>query len=66
MASISKRGNTYRITVSNGRAADGTQIRETATIVPDPTTTEHQNKKSPGEIRLRIRGAGEKRKIPEG
>ena len=46
MASISKRGNTYRITVSNGRAADGTQIRETATFVPDPTKTEHQNKKA--------------------
>ena len=46
MASISKRGKTYRITVSNGRAADGTQIRETATFVPDPTKTEHQNKKA--------------------
>ena len=46
MASITKRGNTYRITVCNGRKADGTQIRATATFVPDPAKTEHQNQKA--------------------
>lgn len=46
MASITKRKNSYRITVSNGRKPDGTQIVETATFRPDPTKTEKQNQKA--------------------
>lgn len=46
MASIRKRGNTYQITVSNGRDVQGQQIRETATFTPDPNKTEKQNQKA--------------------
>lgn len=46
MASIRKRGNSYQITVSNGRRADGSQIIETATFTPDPARTEKQNQKA--------------------
>ena len=46
MASIRKRGNTYQITVSNGRNAAGKQILETATFTPDPARTEKQNEKA--------------------
>lgn len=46
MASIQKRGKTYRITVSNGRKPDGTQILETTTFCPDPNKTEKQNQKA--------------------
>lgn len=46
MASIQKRGKTYRISVSNGRKPDGTQIIETTTFRPDPDKTEKQNQKA--------------------
>lgn len=46
MASITKRGNAYRIRVSNGRKADGTQIIETTTFTPDPSKTDKQNQKA--------------------
>lgn len=46
MASIRKRGNSYRITVSNGRDVTGKQILETATFTPDPNRTEKQNQKA--------------------
>ena len=46
MASIRKRGNTYQITVSNGRDSFGKQIIETATFTPDPERTEKQNQKA--------------------
>lgn len=46
MASIRKRGNSYQITVSNGRKADGSQIIETTTFTPDPNKTEKQNQKA--------------------
>lgn len=46
MASIRKRGNSYQITVSNGRRADGTQILETDTFTPDPGMTPRQIKKA--------------------
>ncbi|MDE6907928.1 MAG: site-specific integrase [Lachnospiraceae bacterium] len=46
MASIRKRGNSYQITVSNGRRIDGSQIVETATFTPDPKRTEKQNQKA--------------------
>ena len=42
MASITKRGNSYRVTVSNGRRIDGTQILETATYSPEPGMTARQ------------------------
>jgi len=46
MASIQKRGKTYRIAVSNGRKPDGTQIIETTTFCPDLNKTEKQNQKA--------------------
>ena len=46
MASIRKRGNSYRITVSNGRDPLGRQLLETATFHPDPSKTEKQNQKA--------------------
>ncbi len=52
MASIVKRGDSYRIYVSNGRDANGKQIRETATFTPDPKKTEKQNQKALQEFAL--------------
>lgn len=46
MASITKRKNSYRVSVSNGRRPDGSQIIETATFRPDPNKTEKQNLKA--------------------
>ena len=46
MASIRKRGNSYQITVSNGRDSKGKQIIETATFTPDPNMTEKQQQKA--------------------
>lgn len=46
MASIRKRGNTYQITVSNGRDSSGHQILETTTFRPDPNKTDKQNQKA--------------------
>lgn len=46
MASIRKRGNTYQITVSNGRDMYGKQIIETTTFTPDPDKTDRQNQKA--------------------
>ena len=46
MASIRKRGNSYQVTVSNGRKPDGSQIIETATFKPDQNKTEKQNQKA--------------------
>lgn len=39
MASIRKRGNSYRIHVSNGYDVNGKKIVETTTFTPDPTLT---------------------------
>ena len=46
MASIRKRGNSYQITVSNGRDIHNKQILETTTWVPDPSRTDRQNEKA--------------------
>ena len=46
MASVRKRGNSYQVTVSNGRRADGTQILETDTFTPEPGMTPKQEKKA--------------------
>ena len=46
MPNITKRGDAYRIRVSNGRDASGKQIIETATFHPDPERTEKQNQKA--------------------
>ena len=46
MASITKRGNTYRIRVSNGRDSQGRQLFESTTFTPDPSRTEKQNQKA--------------------
>nr|WP_217934343.1 tyrosine-type recombinase/integrase [Enterocloster clostridioformis] len=46
MASVRKRGNSYQVTVSNGRRADGTQILETDTFTPEPGMPPKQEKKA--------------------
>lgn len=46
MASITKRGTTYRIAVSCGRDINGKQIMETTTFTPDTAKTEKQNQKA--------------------
>jgi len=46
MATIEKRGNSYRITVSNGYDSSGKQIREKATFTPDPSLTPKQQQKA--------------------
>lgn len=46
MASIKKRGNGYRILVSNGYRTDGTKIQETTTFIPDSKMTERQQMKA--------------------
>ena len=45
MASIRKRGNSYQITISNGRDIYGNQIFERVTWKPDPNRTEKQNER---------------------
>ena len=40
MATIEKRGNSYRITVSNDYATTGKQIRKKTTFTPDLSITE--------------------------
>lgn len=45
MASIRKRGNSYQITVSNGRDNTGKQVLETATFKPDLSKTQKQQQK---------------------
>lgn len=46
MASVRKRGNSYQITVSNGRDMNGKQLIETATFTTDPQRTDKQNQKA--------------------
>lgn len=46
MASIRKRGDSYQITVSNGRNSVGKQLLETTTFTPDPNMTVKQQQKS--------------------
>lgn len=46
MASITKRGNTYRVRVLKGRDSSGKQLFESATFTPDPNKTEKQNQKA--------------------
>ncbi len=46
MANIQKRGNGYRISVSNGYDINGKKIRETTTYIPDPTLTTKQQQKA--------------------
>lgn len=46
MASIRKRGDSYQVTVSNGRRSDGTQILETDTYTPEPGMTKRQTEKA--------------------
>lgn len=46
MASIRKRGDSYQITVSNGRNSVGKQILETTTFTPDPSMTAKQQEKA--------------------
>ena len=41
MASVKKRGDSYRIFVSNGYRCDGSKIVETMTYTPEPGMTEN-------------------------
>ena len=45
MASVTKRGDTYRIMVSLGYGLDGRQIRKTCTFTPPPSVTEGKGRK---------------------
>ena len=45
MATVQKRGNTYKITVSCGYDVLGKQIRKTMTYVPEPNMTQRQIEK---------------------
>ena len=44
MATITKRGDTYRITVSCGYDLNGKQIRRTMTWTPEPGMTRRQTR----------------------
>ncbi|MCI8401967.1 MAG: hypothetical protein HFI38_07770 [Lachnospiraceae bacterium] len=66
MASIRKRRNSYQITVSNGRRADGSQIIETATFTPDPARTEKQNQKALEIFALKFEEQVKSGKYPDG
>ena len=46
MATIEKRGNSYRITVYNKKDAQGKTVRITKTYKPDPTLTPRQQEKA--------------------
>lgn len=46
MASVTKRGNSYRITVSVGYDINNKKLRETATFTPDAKLTPKQEKKA--------------------
>ena len=50
MASIRQRGDSYQVTVSNGRRSDGTQIIETDTYTPEPGMTKRQIEKALNEF----------------
>lgn len=50
MASIRQRGDSYQVTVSNGRRADGTQIIETDTYTPESGMTKRQIEKALNEF----------------
>ncbi len=45
MATIEKRGNSYRITVSAGYDMQGKQIKKRMTWTPEPTMSDKQIKK---------------------
>lgn len=46
MANVEKRGNSYRITISNGYDVNGKKIRENTTFTPDPGLTPKQQQKA--------------------
>lgn len=50
MVSIRKRGNSYQITVLNGRDSTGKQILETATFTPDLTLTPKKQQEALNEF----------------
>jgi hypothetical protein len=50
MASVRKRGNSYQVTVSNGRDSTGKQILVTDTFTPDPGMTKRQIEKALNEF----------------
>ena len=54
MASIEKRGDTYKITVSCGYDSYGKKIRETDTFVPDPKWSEERARKEAEKYAVRF------------
>lgn len=56
MASIEKRGNSYRIKVSCGYKTNGTQVVQRMTWTPDPDMTPKQIEKRIAEASGIIRG----------
>jgi hypothetical protein len=46
MATVQKRGNSYKIAVSNGFDIKGHRLREITTFTPDPTMTQKQQQKA--------------------
>lgn len=50
MASVRKRGNSYQVTVSNGRDCNGKQILVTETFTPDPGMTKRRIEKALNEF----------------
>ncbi len=46
MATVQKRGNTYKVTVNNGIDVTGKQIRKYATFTPNPNATAKQTQKA--------------------
>lgn len=52
MASIRKRGNTYQVTVSNGRDSTGKQLLVTETFTPEPGLTKRQLERALNEFAI--------------
>ena len=66
MASIRKRGNSYQITVSNGRDIYDNQILERVTWKPDPDKTEKQNQKALERFAMEFEDKVKNGKVPKG
>lgn len=52
MASVKKRGDSYRIFVSNGYRCDGSKIVETMTYTPEPGMTKRQIERKLEEVKV--------------
>ncbi len=66
MASVTKRGDSYRITVSHGHDSSGKRLRETLTWTPEPNMTEKQIEKELNKQVHRFEDKVEKGKYLDG